>query len=280
MAAVENGVLGSPGLQEIGGWGWPEDRSLGRAAGSGDITIVIMSVEVSFIAQVVLIFVIIVVLALSAFVIVIQVVVTLSQAFTAALGLHASAQGFKVLALAAPSLEFLLVTSAFLGHLKDVAIGLFVLSIEGVVLLLEALGLLGHFLHLLAEGQEEFIAVVQGVLNLCGVSHGPWGRDFSGGLPYLLKLLNINVQLTTELRFGVREGRDLGTQSTTPSSLVIGSSALLLILGSETLDLGVLTAEEGFVMEFAGIKLLADGLQLRTKARGKSANVQTWRRGG
>lgn len=74
----------------------------------------------------------------------------------------------------------------------------------------------------------------------------------------------------------MREGRDLRAQCTTPSSLVVGSSALLLILGCETLDLGVLTAKEGFVMEFAGIELLADGLQFRTKPSGKLANMQTW----
>jgi hypothetical protein len=183
VAPVENGALGSPGLQKIGRRGWPEDGSFGRAAGSGNITIMIMSVKVSFFAQVVLIFIIIIVLALSAFVIVIQVVITLSQAFTAALGLHASAQGFKVLALAAPSLKLLLIASALLCHLKDVTVGLFMLSIEGVVLLLEALGLLGHLLHLLAESQEELIAVVQGVLNLCGVKSVIEHRKRLNGTP-------------------------------------------------------------------------------------------------
>jgi hypothetical protein len=65
--------------------------------------IVIMSVKVSVFAQVVFILVIIVILALGTFVIMVQVVVTFSQAFTTALGLHASAQGFEVLALATPA---------------------------------------------------------------------------------------------------------------------------------------------------------------------------------
>jgi hypothetical protein len=104
------------------------------------------------------------------------VVVTLSQAFTAPLGLHAPAQGFEVLALAPPSLKFLLVASTLFSHFKDVAIGLFVLPVKGVVLLLKALSLLGHLLHLLAERQEEFIAVVQGVLNLWGVINGARAR--------------------------------------------------------------------------------------------------------
>jgi hypothetical protein len=94
VASIENGALGSPSLQEIGGRGWPKNGSFGWAASAGDITVMIVSVEISFIAQIVFIFVIIVVLALSALVIVVQVVVTLGQAFAAALGLHASAQGF------------------------------------------------------------------------------------------------------------------------------------------------------------------------------------------
>lgn len=170
VASIEDGILGSPRLQEVGGRRWPKDRSFSRTASSGDITIVIMSVKLSVVAQVVFILVIIVILAFGTLVIMVQVVVTLGQAFTAALGLHASAQGFEVLALAPPSFKFLLVPSTLFGHFKDVAVGLFVLSVQGVVLLLEALGLLGHLLHLLAERQEEFIAVVQGVLNLWGVS--------------------------------------------------------------------------------------------------------------
>lgn len=90
---------------------------------------------------------------------------------------------------------------------------------------------------------------------------------------YLLELLNIDVQLTTELRFGMREGRDLRAQCTTPSSLVIGGPTLLLILGRETLDLCVLAAEEGFVVKLACIELLTDGLQLSTKPDTRSANT-------
>jgi hypothetical protein len=170
VAPIEDGILSSPRLQEVGGRRRPKDRSFSRPTGSGDITIVIMSVKVSVFAQVVFVLVIVVILALGTLVIMVQVVVTLSQAFTAALGLHASAQGFEVLALAPPSFKFLLVASTLFSHFKDVAIGLFVLPVEGVIFLLEALGLLGHLLHLLPERQEKFIAVVQGVLNLWGVS--------------------------------------------------------------------------------------------------------------
>jgi hypothetical protein len=59
-----------------------------------------------------------------------------------------------------------LVASTLFSHFKDVAVGLFVLPVKGVIFLLQALGLLGHLLHLLPERQEEFIAIVQGVLNL------------------------------------------------------------------------------------------------------------------
>jgi hypothetical protein len=71
----------------------------------------------------------------------------------------------------------------------------------------------------------------------------------------------------------MREGRNLRAQGSTASGLIVGCSALLLILGRETLNLGVLATKEGFVMKLACIELLTDGLQLCTKAKRRLANM-------
>jgi hypothetical protein len=71
-----------------------------------------------------------------------------------------------VVALASPSFQLFMVPSSFLCHLKNVAIGLLVLAVEGMVLLLQALRLLGHFFHFFAECKEKVVAVVQSILDL------------------------------------------------------------------------------------------------------------------
>lgn len=63
------------------------------------------------------------------------------------------------------------------------------------------------------------------------------------------------------------EGRDLRTQSSAADRFIIGSSALLLVLGGQALDLRVLAAKETLVMKLAGVKLLADSLKLYTESR-------------
>jgi hypothetical protein len=59
-----------------------------------------------------------------------------------------------------------MIPCSFLCHFKNVAVGLLVLAIKGMVLLLQALGLLGHFFHFFAERKEKVIAVIQSILDL------------------------------------------------------------------------------------------------------------------
>lgn len=63
------------------------------------------------------------------------------------------------------------------------------------------------------------------------------------------------------------EGRNLRTQSSAANRFVVGSSALLLVLGGQALDLRVLAAKETLVVKLAGVKLLANSLELYTESR-------------
>lgn len=65
----------------------------------------------------------------------------------------------------------------------------------------------------------------------------------------------------------MREGRNLRTQSSAANRFVVGSSALLLVLGGQALDLRVLAAKETLVVKLAGVKLLANSLELYTESR-------------
>ena len=55
---------------------------------------------------------------------------------------------------------------AFLGHLEDVLVGGLLLAGQLHVFLFQALGLFAHLFHLFAEGEEQVIAVVEGVFDL------------------------------------------------------------------------------------------------------------------
>ena len=59
-----------------------------------------------------------------------------------------------------------MVPCAFLCHFEDIAVRLIVLAGKCEVLLFQAFGFLRHFLHLFAESEEEFVAVVQRILHL------------------------------------------------------------------------------------------------------------------
>lgn len=63
------------------------------------------------------------------------------------------------------------------------------------------------------------------------------------------------------------KGRDLRTQRSAADRFVVGSSALLLVLGGQALDLRVLAAKKTLVMELAGVELLANSLELYTEPR-------------
>lgn len=123
-------------------------------------------VELTVLAQLVLIFVVIVIFTLSTFFVIVKVTIVFSQTFATTLGLHTTAQSLEVLTLASPSFQLFLVAGALFSHLQDVAIRLLMLAVECVVLLFQTLGLLGHLFHLLSESQKQLITVVQSVLNL------------------------------------------------------------------------------------------------------------------
>lgn len=86
-------------------------------------------------------------------------------------------------------------------------------------------------------------------------------------LLYLLEFLHVDVELATQLSFSVGEGGNLSTQCTSSRSLIVGGSALFLVLGSETLDLGVLATEETLVMKLTRVKLLANRLEFSPKPK-------------
>ena len=151
-------------LQKIGRWRGSEYRPLRRCCcRTGNAVIM---VKIAFFAELLFILIIIIVLALGAFVVVVQMIIAFGQTFTTPLSLHTPAQSFEMLTLSSPSLELLLVTSALFCHFENVAVGLFMLAIERMILLLQALGLLGHLFHLLPERQEQFVTIVQGILDL------------------------------------------------------------------------------------------------------------------
>lgn len=100
-----------------------------------------------------------------------------------------------MVALSSPSFKFFMVSGPFLCHFQDIAVSLLVLPVESMVLLLQALGFLGHLFHLLAEGKEEIVAVVQSVLDLVVFVSDPGMRGFVGTLLYLFELLHIDVEL-------------------------------------------------------------------------------------
>ena len=94
-----------------------------------------------------------------------------------------------------------MVPCAFFCHFEDIAVRLVVLAGKCEVLLFQAFGLFRHFLHLFAESEEEFVAVVQRILNLKKTSLlpiGPENRERGmGWFPaYLLELLHVDVELT------------------------------------------------------------------------------------
>lgn len=59
---------------------------------------------------------------------------------------------------------------------------------------------------------------------------------------YLFELFHVDVELTAQFSLRMRESRNLGTQSTAPSSLILGRTALFLVLGCEALYFGVFAA--------------------------------------
>lgn len=69
-----------------------------------------------------------------------------------------------------------------------------------------------------------------------------------GKQAYLLELLYVDVELTAKFCLGVREGGNLRTQGTATGRFTLCSAALFFIFRSQALDLGVLTAEECFVV--------------------------------
>lgn len=77
---------------------------------------------------------------------------------------------------------------------------------------------------------------------------------------YLLELFNVNIQLAAQLGFGMRKCRHLRTECTTTGRFVFSSAALFFVLGSQALDLGILAAQERFIMQLSHFELLADGL--------------------
>lgn len=257
MAPVHNSTIprGSS-LQKIGRWRWTEHRPLTRRGSLRD------GIELAVLAQLLLIFVVVIVFALGTFFVIVKVAILFSQTLSTTLCLHSTAQSLEMLALASPPFQFFLIASSFFSHFQDVAIGLLMLAVEGVVLLLQALGLLGHFFHFLSESQKQFIAVVQSVLDLpslvsnCGQTHQILG------LAYLLELLHVDVELATQLCFCVREGGDLSAQSSTPSNLILSKTALLLVLAAKTLDLGVPVTKETLEVHLTDVALLDDSLEL------------------
>lgn len=68
---------------------------------------------------------------------------------------------------------------------------------------------------------------------------------------YLFELLNVDVELRTKFRFGVREGIDLIVQGPIASCFSIGSSTLDFVLGRYVSNLGVAVAENGLEVHFA-----------------------------
>jgi hypothetical protein len=79
---------------------------------------------------------------------------------------------------------------------------------------------------------------------------------------YLFELLNIDIELAAKLSFGMRERGHLGAEGTASGSFILRSPALFLVLGSQALDFGILTAQKSLVVRFAYFKLFADGLDL------------------
>lgn len=69
-----------------------------------------------------------------------------------------------------------------------------------------------------------------------------------GKQAYLLELFDVDVELTAKFRLRVGEGGNLRAQSTATGCFALRSAALFFIFRSETLDLGVLATEEGFVV--------------------------------
>lgn len=64
----------------------------------------------------------------------------------------------------------------------------------------------------------------------------------------------------------MRERRYLGTQCTAASSFGFGTASLLFVFSGQALNLGVLAAEESFVVLLAGLKFIAYRLNFRTKS--------------
>lgn len=145
-----------------------------------------------------------------------------------------------MVALPPPPFKFFMVPGPFLRHFQDVAVGLLVLPVERMILLLQALGFLRHFFHLFAEGKEKIVAVVQSVLDLVVFVSDRGMRGFVGTLLYLFELLHVDVKLAAQFGLGMGESGNLGGQRSASVGFDFTSTALLLILGSETLDLGVL----------------------------------------
>lgn len=87
------------------------------------------------------------------------------------LSLHRSTKLLKLLILAGQPVNSLLTLTSFLGHLEDVLISCLLLPRQVEILLFQTFRLLGHLLHLLAEGQEQVVAVVEGVFYLL------WGQS-------------------------------------------------------------------------------------------------------
>jgi hypothetical protein len=133
-----------------------------------------------------------------------------------------------------------MVSGPFLCHFQDIPVSLLVLPVESMILLFQALSFLGHFFHLLAEGKEEIVAVVQSVLDLMVFVSDLGMRGVMGTLLYLFELLHVDVELASQFGFGMRESGNLGGQSSASVGFNFTSAALLLELGGEALDLRIL----------------------------------------
>lgn len=80
--------------------------------------------------------------------------------------LHRAAKPLELLVFPRQAIDALLGLRPLFGHLEDVLVSGLLLAGQVEILLLQALSLLRHLLHLLAEGQEQVIAVVQCVFDL------------------------------------------------------------------------------------------------------------------
>lgn len=93
----------------------------------------------------------------------------------------------------------------------------------------------------------------------------------------LLEFLNIDVELGTELGFGVGERGDLVGEGAAASCFGVGAAALDFVLCGEMGDFGVFVPEDGLEVHFAEFGLVGEDFASGFESiRSLVGSVETW----